>query len=197
MGGAMHGDKVRVRIMARGVRGAEGEVVEVLERGQKRVAGTLRRRGRSAWVEPDDTRVRGPIVLSRSVDGAGPAGNSGTDGDAVVVGITRWPENPTENPEGAIEAVLGRPGELSVEVAKILLLEDIEQEHSEKATAQALAFGDEVPESMKVGREDLRHLRCRPSTRKMLETTTMPCGSSVRLPADIELGLPSLTSAPT
>jgi ribonuclease R len=158
MGGAMHGDKVRVRIMARGVRGAEGEVVEVLERGQKRVAGTLRRRGRSAWVEPDDTRVRGPIVLSRSVDGAGPAGNSGTDGDAVVVGITRWPENPTENPEGAIEAVLGRPGELSVEVAKILLLEDIEQEHSEKATAQALAFGDEVPESMKVGREDLRHL---------------------------------------
>jgi ribonuclease R len=158
MGGAMHGDKVRVRIVARGARGAEGEVVEVLERGQRRVAGTLHRRGRSAWVEPDDTRVRGPIVLSREVDVAGPQGNSGADGDAVVVGITRWPQSPSENPEGALETVLGRPGELGVEVAKILLLEDIAQEHSEEATAEALAFGDEVPESMKRGREDLRHL---------------------------------------
>ncbi|MGA2451510.1 MAG: ribonuclease R [Polyangiaceae bacterium] len=158
MGGAMHGDKVRVRIVARGARGAEGEVVEVLERGQRRVAGTLRRRGRSAWVEPDDTRVRGPIVLPRGVDATGPQGNSGVDGDAVVVAISRWPESPTENPEGVLETVLGRPGELAVEVAKILLLEDISQEPSEQASAEALAFGDEVPESMKRGRDDLRHL---------------------------------------
>jgi len=158
MGGAMHGDKVRVRIIARGARGAEGEVVEVLERGLRRVAGTLRRRGASAWVEPDDTRVRGPIVLPKGVDVAGPEGNSGTDGDAVVVAITRWPAGPTENPEGALETVLGRPGELGVEVAKILLLEDIAQAHSEKATTEALAFGDEVPDSMKRNRDDLRHL---------------------------------------
>ncbi len=158
MGGAMHGDRVRVRVTARGARGAEGEVIEVLERGQRRVAGTLRRRGRSAWVEPDDTRVRGPIVLARDVDVSGPEGNSGTDGDAVVVAITRWPAGPTENPEGALEIVLGKPGELAVEVAKILLLEDIAQEHSEEASAEALAFGDEVPEFMKEGRDDLRHL---------------------------------------
>jgi len=37
------------------------------------------------------------------------------DGDAVVLVITRWPELPGETPEGAIETVLGRPGELSVE----------------------------------------------------------------------------------
>ena len=30
--------------------------------------------------------------------------------------------------------------------------------HSEKAVAEAEAFGEEVPESMKVGRTDLRHL---------------------------------------
>src|SRR5258708_31108642 len=44
MAGAMHGDKVRVRVRSRGGRGAEGEVVAVLERGIKRVAGTLRRK---------------------------------------------------------------------------------------------------------------------------------------------------------
>jgi ribonuclease R len=89
MGGAMHGDKVRVRLRSRGPRGAEGEVLRVIERGYKRTAGTLRRKGKSAWVEPDDTRVRGPIVLTREVDLGGPEGNSGLDGDAVIVAFTR------------------------------------------------------------------------------------------------------------
>src|SRR5580700_520561 len=87
LAGAMHGDRVKVRVRARGARGAEGEVVAIVERGIKRVAGTLRRKGKSAWLEPDDTRVRGPIVLPKSID-AGPEGNSGSDGDAVIVTIT-------------------------------------------------------------------------------------------------------------
>jgi ribonuclease R len=158
LGGAMHGDRVRVRVRSRGARGPEGEVTEVLERGLKRVAGTLRRKGKSAWLEPDDTRVRGPIALPRGIDVAGPEGNSGTDGDAVVVAITRWPETPDENPEGAIETVLGRPGELSVEAAKILVLEGIEEAHTLEAVREAEAYGAEVPEYMKEGREDLRHI---------------------------------------
>jgi ribonuclease R len=158
MGGAMHGDRVRVRIRSRAARGAEGEVVSVLERGLKRIAGTLRRKGKSAWVEPDDTRVRGPIVLARSIDVAAGAGNSGSDGDAVVVAITRWPESRSENPEGAIETVLGRPGELAVEAAKILVLEGIEERHADQAIREAEAFGDEIQAHMTEGREDLRHV---------------------------------------
>ncbi len=158
MRGAMHGDRVRVRIRSRGARGAEGEVVEIVERGLRRVAGTLRRRGKGAWLEPDDSRVRGPIVLSRAIDAAGAEGNSGVDGDAAIVAITRWPETHDENPEGRIETVLGRPGELSVEAAKILVLERIEEPHPEAAVAEAEAFGAEVAEPLKAGREDLRHL---------------------------------------
>jgi ribonuclease R len=158
MGGAMHGDRVLVRVRARSARGAEGVVTAVVERATKRVAGTLRRRGRSAWLEPDDTRMRGPIVLPRQVDTAGPEGNSGNDGDAVIVAITRWPESHDENPEGRIDTVLGRPGVLSVEAAKILVLEGIGEPHSDQAVADAESFGQEVPEAMKEGREDLRHL---------------------------------------
>ena len=158
MAGAMHGDRVRVRIRARGARGAEGEVVAVLERGLKRVAGTLRRKGKAAWLEPDDTRIRGPIVLPRAIDTTPGQGNSGNDGDAVVVAITRWPETAGENPEGALETVLGRPGELGVEVAKILVLEGVEEGHSEEATREAAAFGEAISDAMAVGREDLRHL---------------------------------------
>jgi ribonuclease R len=158
MGGAMHGDRVRVRIRSRGPRGAEGEVVRIVERGYKRAAGTLRRKGKSAWVEPDDARVRGPIVLTRTVDAGGPEGNSGADGDAVIVAFTRWPELPDENPEGRIEVVLGRPGELAVEAAKILVLERIQEAHSEDAVAEAEAFGTQIPDAARAGRKDLRSL---------------------------------------
>jgi ribonuclease R len=158
MGGAMHGDRVRIRVRARSARGAEGEVVSVVERGQKRVAGTLRRKGRGVWLEPDDPRVRGPIVLSSAVDARAGEGNSGNDGDAVVVRITRWPDLAGENPEGTIETVLGRPGALSVEVAKILVLEAVLEVHSDEAIAEAGSFGDAVPAEMMAGREDLRHV---------------------------------------
>lgn len=155
LGGAMHGDKVVVALRSRSSRGVEGEIVRVLERAVKRVAGVLRRRGSSAWIDPDDTRIRGPVVLTSASDVRGPEGNSGKDGDAAVATLTRWPERPDENPEGRLEAVLGTPGVLSVEVAKVLVREQIEELHSEKATAEAAAYGQEVPEPMLAGREDL------------------------------------------
>ncbi len=158
IGGAMHGDRVVVRIRARGSRGAEGEIVRVTARGIKRVAGVLRRRGKSAWLEPDDTRVRGPIPLPDDLDVRGGEGNSGKDGDAAVVSITRYPELAGEQPVGKLEAVLGKPGELKVEVAKILVREQVAETHSDEAFAEADAYGKEVPAAMLEGRRDLTHL---------------------------------------
>jgi len=74
---AVSGDRVRVRVVRRGDRwnrgfgatpaGARddvfGRVVEVLERGQSRYAGTLVKRGREWLVEPDGRSIREPIVV--------------------------------------------------------------------------------------------------------------------------------------
>lgn len=158
LGGAMHGDTVIVAITGRGSRGPEGRIERVVMRGAKRIAGILRRRGKSAWVEPDDARVRGPVVLSRALDAQGPEGNSGKDGDVVVVTITRYPEEPGENPEGRLEAVLGPPGELRVEAQKTLFLAQVDELHSPEAVLEAEAYGLEVPSAMLEGREDLTHL---------------------------------------
>ena len=158
LGGAMHQDRVRVRIIRRGQRGVEGEIVLVLDRGLSRVGGILRRRGKSTWVEPDDPRVRGPIALKNEIDNADGEGNSGTDGDAVIVRIARFPMFADELPQGTLEAVLGKPGELNVEAAKILLLSGIRELHSEDAVAESEAYGAVVPEEMKQGRVDFRHL---------------------------------------
>lgn len=155
LGGGMQGDTVEVRVVATSSRGREGVVERIVQRKTVRVAGVLRRRGKSAWLEPDDTRVRGPIVLARAIDAEGPAGNSGEDGDAAVVRITRYPELPDENPQGVIEAVLGRPGELSVEAQKLLLVAGVKELHDEDAVAEAEGYGVAVPASMLEGREDL------------------------------------------
>jgi ribonuclease R len=156
--GAMHGDRVKVAIKSRGPRGVEGEITEILQRAVTRVAGVLRRRGKSTWLEPDDPRVRGPIVLPRSVDTEAGAGNSGEDGDAAIVAITRFPERPDENPEGRLEAVLGRPGELRVEEAKILAMAQIEELHHPQAITEAESYGETVPTWMLEDRVDLTHL---------------------------------------
>ena len=157
LSGAMHGDTVIVEVVARGNRGAEGQIVEVVKRGVTRVSGILQRKGKSAWVDLDDPRVRGPVVLSRDIDQA-VEGNSGESGQVVIAEITRFPEHPGENPEGRLVAVLGRPGELQVEVDKVLLIAGIEEVHSPEAVADAESYGTEVPKDMLEGREDLTHV---------------------------------------
>ena len=158
LSGAMHGDKVVVEIKGRSPRGAEGDIVAVLERAVVRVAGVLRRHGASAWLEPDDTRVRGPIVLGGDLDVRGPEGNSGQDGDAAVVALTRYPDAPRRERRGEARRRARQAGEISVEIAKVLVSRQIAEVHSPEAFAEADAFGTEVPAAMLEGREDLTHL---------------------------------------
>jgi ribonuclease R len=152
LGGAMHGDIVKARLVARSQRGSEGEIVAVEKRANARVVGVLRRRGKGLWLEPDDTRLRGPIVLS----GADIA--DARDGDAAVAKITRFPEVPRETPEAVLEGVLGVPGDPNVEVAKILAREAVEEEHPAPAVREAESYGREVAADALVHREDLTHL---------------------------------------
>lgn len=146
MGGALHGDTVSARFVKRTTSGSEGEIVRILKRANARVAGTLRRKGKSAWLEPDDSRVRGPLVIKGNVTGG--------DGDAAVVTITRYPLLPDENPEAELVKVLGTPGDPQVEVAKILVREAVDEAHPPEAIAQAEAYGAEVSPDDLVGRED-------------------------------------------
>ena len=148
MGGAMHRDRVRVRIVGTTRRGSEGVVDSVVGRGRVRVAGTLQRKGKSAWLDPDDARVRGPVVL--------PGLAEGKSGDAAVVELTRYPERADENPEGVLVECFGPATEATVEVRKILVREGIEECHSDEAIADAKCVAVPPDPSLFVGREDLR-----------------------------------------
>ena len=158
LNGAMHGDRVKVAIRRETAKGLEGAIVEIVSRARARVAGILRARGAARFVEPDDPRVRGPIVLTSSVDSDSSRGNSGVDGDLVVVAITRWPVLSDENPEGELIATLGRPGTLEGESRKLLLVAGIEEVPPDDVLAEAEAYGEEVPPELLAGRENLEHV---------------------------------------
>lgn len=149
IGAGMHGDTVTVRVTGRSAKGLEGRVERVVSRRSPRVAGVLRRRGKSAWLEPDDTRVRGPIVLSNVPKGE-------VDGSAAVATITRFPEFPDENPEGELLSVLGTPGDPNVEVKKILIREQVEEQHSDAAVREAEAMAARLRRAAAANRRDLR-----------------------------------------
>ena len=149
IGGGMHGDRVRVVVTAHSPRGLEGRVDRIVSRRAPRVAGVLRRRGRSSWLEPDDSRIRGPIVLDT-------VPKSAEDGAAAVVTITRFPEFGDENPEGELLSVLGTPGDPNVEVKKILVRDQISEEHPDAAVREAEAMAARLRRASGEKRRDLR-----------------------------------------
>jgi ribonuclease R len=149
IGAAMHGDRVLVTVTNLSARGAEGRIERVAARRNPRVAGVLRRRGKSAWLEPDDSRIRGPIVL-------GTVPKTAQDGAAAVATITRFPEFADENPEGELLEVLGAPGDPNVEVQKILVREQIEEQHPDAAVREAEAMAARLQRATAEKRRDLR-----------------------------------------
>ncbi|MEY4116783.1 MAG: Ribonuclease [Planctomycetota bacterium] len=148
---AVSGDRVRVRVARRGDRwnrgfgatpsGARddvfGRVVEVLERGQSRYAGTLVKRGREWLVEPDGRSIREPIVVRD------PGAKNAKEGDKVVVEILLWPEEGALA-EGVITEVLGEAGRPDVEtqavIATYMIREVFPPEAIEQAREAAVAF---------------------------------------------------------
>lgn len=153
VGAALHGDKVQIAVVNRSSRGLEGRILSILARRSNRVAGIFRRRGKSAWLEPDDTRIRGPIVLGSAPSKGAPAA---TDGEAAIVEITRFPEYPDEAIEGRLVASLGKSGDPNTEVAKILLREQIVEEHPEAALQEAEALAAKLQRFDLASRRDLR-----------------------------------------
>jgi ribonuclease R len=151
LNGALHGDTVTVQQTGVNQRGTEGVILAVIRRRSPRVAGMLHIKRRSAWLEPDDTRIRGPIVLHDVPADA-------QDGFAAVVEITRFPESGHENPEGVIAVVLGKTGEASVEVAKIKAREQIEEEHPPAAMSEAERYAAQSRRLTLGHRTDLRHV---------------------------------------
>ena len=152
MSKVLHGDRVMARQSGTGRRGrAEGVVVEVLERANRRVVGRLVEEHGICFVVAEDKRISQDVLVPReALTGAQP-------GQVVVAEIIQQPDRHIK-PMGRIVEVLGNYADPGMEIEIALRKHDLPHEFPETAQGLARKLPKTVRETDLAGREDLRGL---------------------------------------
>ena len=152
-GGAFHLDKVQVTLLP-GQRGRRQEavVVKILERGMKQIVGTYDHAGNFGFVIPDNGKIGTDIFVPKE------RSKGAVTGHKVVVEITSYGDD-RHKPEGKVVEILGHVNDPGVDIMSIVRAYDLPVEFGEKVMNQAGRVPEEVLESDKVGRMDLRYLQ--------------------------------------
>ncbi len=148
----LHGDRAVVRIVGMDQQGKpEGRIVDVLTRANKAVVGRYLEESGVSFVVPQNRRLHLDIVIPPEHRG------SALDGQLVVVDIEQQPTRRLQ-PVGRIMQVLGEQIEPGSEVETAALTYGVPVSWPEAALQQAEELPEEVAESDKAGRRDLRDL---------------------------------------
>lgn len=149
MSNALHGDTVKIKIVRskRAQSRAEGEVVEIVERGSTQFIGTISVVGRTTFMVPDDHRVNQDFYIPPGAD------KDAKDGDKVVVKLTGWARR---SPEAEVVRVLGRSGENNAEMHAILFQFGFDPEFPPEVEAEAEKISKKIPAAEIAKRRDMR-----------------------------------------
>jgi ribonuclease R len=153
LNGALHGDKVIVRISktADDLKKPEGEVIRILERANERIVGTFENNGNFGFVIPDETRISMDVFVPKADM------NGAQTNQKVVVEITRWPEK-RRNPEGRVIEILGSKDDVGTDILAIIKKFDLSEEFPEKVLNEAEKIPEEISEREIARRMDLRDM---------------------------------------
>ena len=180
IGDAMNGDKVLARIERRRNDGrAEGRIVQVVRREHPTVVGLFRYGANGNVVLPYDARILHEIAIPSGAEltpalRAQLTAKLGVseeelpqavrrtrlpelDGAVVDVELVRFPKSGLA-PSGKVLEILGRPGEMGVDVEIIIRKHHLPHIFGEDVMAQAHAAPQTVSASQLEGRRDFREL---------------------------------------
>jgi len=151
MNGALHGDKVVVRLITKSIEGRrqEGEVIRILERANKTIVGIFENSKNFGFVVPSDTRINMDVFIPKSeINGAK------TD-QLVIAEITKWPEK-RRNPEGKIIEILGHKEDTGTDILAIIKKYGLPEDFPEDVQREAERIPEEISEEEIKRRLDLR-----------------------------------------
>jgi ribonuclease R len=152
MRGLMHKDRAAVRVSGRDHRGRPvGALVEVLERGNRRVVGRLHAEHGVMVLVPEDRRIAHDILVPPTEAG------KAKPGQIVTVELIAQPAAHAQ-PVGRVAEVLGHYTDPGMEIEIALRKFDLPHEFSKRALAQARGLPEEVKDQDLDGRKDLRQL---------------------------------------
>ncbi len=148
--GAMHGDKVVVRVDSKG-RGdsPEGRIVRILDRNTEQLVGLFEKFGREGWVIPSEPKYFQDIFIPLKER------NRAKDGQLVVCQISEYP-TPHHPPIGKIFEVLGDPDDPQVEIRGILKKHNVRIDFPPAVLKEARKISQTIEEEEIWKREDLR-----------------------------------------
>ncbi len=148
----MHRDRAAVRGTGRDPRGRPtGEIVEVLERGNRRIVGRLHAEHGVLFLAPEDRRIAHDILVPPAEAGKAKAG------EVVTVDLIAQPSKHAQ-PVGRVAEVLGHYADPGMEIEIAVRKFDVPHEFSKKAMAQARSLPDSLQEKDLENRKDLRDL---------------------------------------
>jgi ribonuclease R len=174
LGDAMHGDRVLARISHRRADGrAEGRVVQIVKREHPTVVGLFRYGPHGNVVLPYDTRLHHEIAIppgeeltpalreKLGMTESSPA-RSRThlpelDGAVVNVEMIRFPKGGLA-PTGRVIEIVGRPGEIGVDVEIIIRKHHLPHIFDDEVLAEARSKPQQVREADLRERRDFRNL---------------------------------------
>jgi len=148
----LRGDRARVRLVGTDPRGrAVGEILEVLERANRRIVGRLHKEHGVLFLVPEDRRM--PLDILIPPDQVG----RGKPGEVATVELIAQPSKHAQ-PVGRVAEVLGNYADPGMEIEIALRKFDLPHEFSSKALALARAMPDRVRAEDAKNRRDLRDL---------------------------------------
>ncbi len=144
------GDRVAVRVVGTDRRGrAEGKLVDVLERGTRRVAGQyIRERGIGLLI-PDNARIAHRILIPKG------EGGGAQPGQMVVAEIIDYPTH-VEQATGRVVDIIGSPGDKGIATDVAIHTHAIPFKWPRNVLREIERYGATVPQKAKEGRYDLR-----------------------------------------
>ena len=148
----LHGDRAMVRISGVDRRGRpEGQIVEVLERGNSRIVGRVIEEHGVLIVAAENKRIARDILLA-------PGGRKKVrSGDVVVVELVEQPSK-YQAPIGKVVELLGQYADPGMEIEIALRKHELPHEFSTEAKAQTRKLPDKVRKKDMADREDIRQL---------------------------------------
>jgi ribonuclease R len=151
-GHAMHGDKVKVQLLAKR-RGAEpeAEVMEIIERVDRTYVGKLQITKDFAFLVTEDKTLANDIFIPKNEL------KGGKNGDKAVVRIVEWPEN-VKNPMGKVIDILGVAGQNTAEMQAILAEFGLPYRYPHSVEKAAGRIPEAISADDIPGREDFRNV---------------------------------------
>ena len=152
--GALDGDTVQVQVKKEGEEGRrrEGQVLNILERGNSIIVGTYTRSRNFGFVTPDNQKFTKDIYVAKAES------KGAVTGHKVVVEITDFGDE-QRKPEGRVLEILGHVNDPGVDILSVIKAYGLPEEYPDEVMKQIEDIPDEVEESQKAGRADFRDLQ--------------------------------------